>query len=517
VRRLLAAAVLLAAPLVATPLLAQTHSETITVEVVDVPVYVIAPNGPVTNLTKSDFELYVNGKRQTIDYFDTIDFTTSQRSTANAPAPPPRDVRDRRMFLLMFDLMFSRPVALARAQRAAVEMIRHAAPTDYFAVATFTASRGAQFASAFTNDAIASQRAVLQLRPSDAHDGLGLAIAGTDKDFVNATAGLPTAGDASPSGVSGRDAEAMATLQEIAGVGADLREMPVKRLIESQVANLGDIAKRLAPLEGYKHVVFLSEGFNHEYATGLKPKLLGPPPVDAQLFRLMDEMNRAFHAAGVLVDTVDLGLRDAASSDVLVNESLSMIANGTGGQFIHNRPNTVEALGELSRRTSTGYRLGFRPHDAKKGENAIDVKVHNVPASAVVSYRRGFSTTPAPASANVDPLRLADILLNDTPQTGVAPKIGFGERPYLLVAVPSAPLLAQSEHQPAAVRVLLYVFDAHRNVVAFKEKALTVPADAKGDLVIRTALKLGSGAYTAKALLIAGEAVGFNKQNFRIP
>jgi hypothetical protein len=97
VKKLLAAAVL------AFPLFGQTRSETITVEVIDVPVYVYNAQGALQNLKKDDFELYVNGKPQTIDYFDSIDFRAPATGEA-APAPAvTRDIRDRRLFLLILD------------------------------------------------------------------------------------------------------------------------------------------------------------------------------------------------------------------------------------------------------------------------------------------------------------------------------------------------------------------------------------------------------------------------------
>jgi VWFA-related protein len=510
VKRLLAAVLIAAAPL-----LAQTHSESITVEVVDVPVYVIGPRGPVSNLTKNDFELFVNGKRQQIDYFDTIEFNTTAR-TPSAAAAPPRDIRDRRLFLLMFDMTFSRPNALSRAQKAAVTMLRHAQPSDYFAVATFSATKGAKFVTPFTNDLIVNERAVLRLRPSDARDPLGVAISATEHDATVALGGEQTL-QAQPA--DGKDAAAEAELQQILDTGADLRQMPVKRLIEPQVTDLSAISTRLSHLEGYKHVIFLSEGFSSYYATGARPNLgMGKAPdVDAHLIRVMDDMAKAFRAAGAFIDTIDLSVREATNSDPLVNESLSMLARSTGGQFVHNRNNLVEAFNEITTTTGNGYRLGFKPVDAKKGDNTIEVKVRNVPASTIVSYRTGFSTTPAPAKANIDPLRLADILLNDTPQSGIAPKIGFGQRPYLLIGLPAQALVAQNNGRPVDARVLLYIFDANRNAVDFKEKRLTIPPDAKGDLVIRNAMKAGSGSYTAKALIVAGDNVGFNKQSFRIP
>jgi VWFA-related protein len=143
---------LLAAAILAFPLLAQTHSETITVEVVDVPVYVYNANGALQNLKKDDFELYVNGKPQPIDYFDPIDF----RAPANTEAAPtpvvPHDMRDRRLFLLVLDCAFTQPAAVDRARKAAAAMIDASAPADYFSVATFTSKHGLDVLVPFTND-----------------------------------------------------------------------------------------------------------------------------------------------------------------------------------------------------------------------------------------------------------------------------------------------------------------------------------------------------------------------------
>src|SRR5664279_3881989 len=76
------------------------HHEVATVEVVQVPVYISVNGHAVTGLTKDDFELYINGRRQAVDYFDTIDF-------AALPAETTSDPRQRRLYLLTFDLRFS--------------------------------------------------------------------------------------------------------------------------------------------------------------------------------------------------------------------------------------------------------------------------------------------------------------------------------------------------------------------------------------------------------------------------
>src|SRR5262249_5235862 len=118
--------------------------ESVTVEIIEVPVYVSTATGkPIRGIAREAFKLFVNRKEQPIEYFDAVDF-----ATASAPAAPDavRDLRQRRLYLLLFDQCFAQPSKLARAQRAAASLVAKSNPsTDSFAVATYTSSKGVQF------------------------------------------------------------------------------------------------------------------------------------------------------------------------------------------------------------------------------------------------------------------------------------------------------------------------------------------------------------------------------------
>jgi VWFA-related protein len=503
-------AIALLSAVLAVPLLAQTHSESITVEVVDVPVYVYGANGPIRNLTKGDFELFVNGKRQEIDYFDAIDFTAAAPAAASGPAPeaaapqPPRDLRERRLFLLIVDTAFSRPAALDRARKATAAMIEHAAPSDYFAIATFTSKHGVQLAVPFTNNHAVAMRAALALQPSSAHDPLALAMSSNEYAIVQAILDddSPRAGG----GGGGPEAKDPFSSGGFLTAEAENSLAPAKRLIEDQMNDFAAIAERLRPLQGYKRVVLFSEGFN-PYLAYMNTRAIDPRLIDA-----MHGMATSFRSAGAVVDTIDL---DPQRGGVM-NDALHFIAAETGGQFITHENDVHAALNRIEANSAVGYRLGFRmPHDAKKGDNTIDVKVRDVPLGTRLSFRRGFSTVPASPS-NADGLRLADVILNDVPQSGIAPRIAFPEKPYITVEVPARELLAVSNGLSVQADVLLYIFDAKGIVVEFKEKRFTIPGDAKGDAVVRDALKLPAGKYVAKALLRVGDSLGFARQEFAL-
>lgn len=499
---------LLAVAILALPVFAQTHSETITVEVVEVPVYVYNANGALQNLKKDDFELYVNGKPQSIDYFDPIDFRAPAKTEA-APVPVvpvvPHDIRDRRLFLLVLDCAFTRPAAIDRARKAAVSMIDASTPADYFSVATYTSKHGLELLAPFTNDHVVARRAAMALQPSATHDPLAITISATEREnaevmaIVNDDSGSRAGADPNDAGIG----------PLMGAAAADNAKMPIIRLIEDQVTDFNAIANRIAPFEGYKHVIVMSEGFSR-----------GVTYSEARLMQDMKAMANAFRNAGAVVDTIDLGstLTDSGFRDSLENDVLHLMARETGGQFVQHENNLATALNRISTASAVGYRLGFNmPKNARKGDNTIDVKVRNVPSGTTVSFRRGFSTTITKPPAS-DGLRLADVILNDVPQSGIAPLIRFTQRPYVEVVVPVQQLLAANGGKAVNADVMFYVFDAKRAVVEFKEKKFMIPSDAKQDIALRDSLNLApGGAYTAKALLRAGDSLGFTKQAFAIP
>ncbi|MGH9420151.1 MAG: hypothetical protein ACRD3J_09265, partial [Thermoanaerobaculia bacterium] len=124
--------------------------ESVTVEVVQVPVYITTSDGkPVTGLTKDAFQLSVDGNPQPIEYFDEVDFAAAPSGQQAVERPR----RERRLYLLLFDLTFGTPARIARAQKAAREAVANSNPaTDFFAVGTYSSTRGVHFLSPFLSD-----------------------------------------------------------------------------------------------------------------------------------------------------------------------------------------------------------------------------------------------------------------------------------------------------------------------------------------------------------------------------
>jgi len=409
-------------------------------------------------------------------------------------------------------------------------MVDHALPSDFFAVAAVTGV-GIKFIAPFLREHDAIRRAILQLAPSKSHDGLALSITPSERGMAETWRASPQ-DQAAGGGKAGGEDPLPELLEATKALAAD-RELNLAR---DRIEGYGDVAARLRGLEGFKHVILFSDGY----------------PVDlGSAYTSVKSMARLFQSANVYLHTVDLtpmatGSDPSADSPVDTtpqvrvsenpellgdpnidwfapkqsiipaseNESLYAMSNATGGTWIHWTNLIAPALGELSASYSAVYRLGFKPAGARKGSNDIDVKVKNLPSGARVSFRRGFSATVPSKTAALDPFLLADIIQNDTPQSGTPPEVSVVGR-RIEVAVPIVQLSREFGSVKGA-QALLYVFDSKGVPVVSRQKTFTIEPRASQDSVFRQTLDLTPGSYVAKVLLRVGDSLAFVRKPFEI-
>jgi VWFA-related protein len=503
---------------------AQSQRETTTIEVVQVPVYVTDVQGSVAGLAREDFVLTVNGVRQPIDYFDVIDFGKVSRAQT-------RDPRQRRLYVLVFDMLYSNPNAVQRAQKAARAYVDAAGDSDYFAIASYTSRKGLQLVVPFTRDHETLRYAVSRLQEVNMLDPLRLALAeGLTAERM--------------SGNDRQDGERSADRIDDISAIRELLVDPQRRLIGDQLDDLGNLATRLAPIEGQKHVVLLSGGFNNSILHGVNfaqnmrrgdIQLMGqtrtvsplsPAAVTVSEPSLIGReriMSRRFAAAGVFLDAIDInGVPGAWSNST--NEGLFTLAHDTGGSVVYNRNDLHEALDHLSDLQRVAYVLGFKSHDTGKEQNAIHVSLRNH-TGVDVTYRPSYSATLPTPSAN-DALRIADILENDLPQTGITVRssvVAEAGNARIDVEVPSRELLAVGGGTTVEGEALIYVYRGDA-VVAFRQKGLTVDA-ARADAALAGApihitddVPLPPGTYAVKVVVrVKGaEALGFARSDVQV-
>jgi VWFA-related protein len=483
------------------PIVARAQlTEKITVEVVDVPVYVYRDGVPVKGLGRDDFELFVNGRKQPFEYFDVIDDAVhgSARADEVAPVVP---IRERRLFLLVFDLAFSHPGAISRAQTAALELLGNAGEGDFFSVATFSARRGLDYVVPFTVDRLQVRHAIQGLGFSAARDPLGLIVGPPPAFMLKLEPELP------PEVFFMENAAASVVTGDVV---RNFNRERAKRNIEHQITELASIGERLAPLKGTKHVVLLTPGFSGNTVTDMARGRGGKPPAaDSRILEQLEGMYRRYQAAGVFLHTLDTeGIR--IGGDALNTQSLHLLASGTGGQVISNRNDLGVALAELVSAQRTGYLLGFRPRTTRSGYNKIVVKVKDARGTSV-RYRRGFSSEPVPVDVS-NGIYLADIILHDVPQTGLNARIdALGKQ--LILRFPLQAMAAQLGGGGKA-DVLLYITDPHNTVVDFHQRQIEVPSLGAKVGMLTLNLDLPKGDYIAKAILRVGDAIGYSRLPF---
>ena len=496
--------------LVASAVQAQQLSDQITVNVVEVPVYVTRYNGqPVRGLTKDDFELFVNGRPQPVEYFDSIE----PAQQAGDGARP--ELHRRRLFVLLFDDLSSSLISIHRAKIAAQKYVESAPFGDVFAVAV-TTRRGIQFAVPFTTDRVAVLRAITTLRTSAAGDAFSLAT--LEAERVRWSGDDSAGNEWDPPGVQSsftyRSRDIFAERQQ-PRVGAE-EWLSIHR--ERSIRQLGTLAERLAPISGIKHVVLLREG-------------MATPAGFPERFEML-RTHQKYRDAGVILDAVDIaGLQAPWSSEDTgllkdPKQLLLELTAETGGTV-------APTLDSLRRTQSITYILGFRPPVQGKKWNSIDVRMHDKPLGAIVQHRRGYSSEPAADDTN-ESLFLADVLLNDIPLRGVsvdldvqredAEATGVAEA-TVVAQVPGIELLALGAHDMTTMDVYLYVLDENDVVASWTQLRLNVDLAKGRDFLvsnpytIRQKFKLGPGRYSAKALVqvVGSDAKGFQRASFEIP
>jgi hypothetical protein len=214
-------------------------------------------------------------------------------------------------------------------------------------------------------------------------------------------------------------------------------------------------------------------------------------------------MTEAFQSADIFLHALDL----KGVHSLMGSYGLNALATNTGGKFVHNRNDLGDALVDLTDSLRHGYVLGFRPTGAKAQHNTIEVKVRNIGRGAQVKYRKGFSGTPRESDVQ-DGLYLADVVLNDVPQTGTPAELEMAEGNKLLVRVPLRPLAAQLGKRGTA-ELHIYIFGKDGVALGFNRKTIDVTADATGQQSFFVSLP--EGATVAKALLRVEDSLGFSR------
>ena len=381
-----------------------------TVNEVLVPVVVRDAQGhSIGGLTKDDFQVFDNGKAQTITGF-LIVHRDIEDAAANSPASAPDSAESpsvsqlnlptQRFVVFLFDDYNLKSVDLPSVRDAAIKALDSSlAPADFAAVLSTSGAN-----SGLTRDHEKLKQSIRDLKAN--------ALLRSDEHScftVDYYIGDRISNKSDVLALQAQTLEVARCLRNVTPEAAETiarsgAERAVQLGEQSSLANLGAVrlilARLMAPLPGQHILVLISPGF---FAPGSESATLQSEILD--LAARSNTVINTLDARGLYTTNPDAQVkrRDDSASQRLIDQYrnssmeansgvMEELADGTGGTFIHNNNDLEGGMKTLVSGAEYRYVLAFSVTNAKRRvHHALKVKVDQ--PGLTVQARRGYSAS----------------------------------------------------------------------------------------------------------------------------
>lgn len=524
----------------------QRFAERTDVVLVEIPVQVERNGEPVRGLTIGDFEVRDGRKKAQIVALDVVDLTAPVDDTDVIVG---LSAAARRHFLFLFDLSLSDPARIVQAQQAAIQLAESGLhPSDLAAVATYSSRTGVALRLGFTADRrqleVAIRTLGLQQLVHRVADPLSLTLT----DLASSTRGPDEAALAASRGID-TEAEIAEVVREIEG---EITAAGRRNQLLAFASGLTELGRMLGAVEGRKHVVLLSEGFDASalLGTGVRSseereriERVSEAAAEGRIWEVGDDerfgstedqgflrkMAEEFIRADCTIQSVDIGgLRAGGAATGAATDSgavgmgqdgLFLMADQTGGGFYRNFNRLDEAMNRMLARTSVTYVLAIQPDKIKRDGafHRLKVKLTKNVKGARLTHRPGYFAPKPAAEVTVleKKLSIAGLVLGGQEGGSVggavlaaAYDVG-ADRAHVpvLVEVDGATLLDGVAAGTVPTQIYVYGIDREGSVVDFFTRALGLNLAELGPTLRRTGLKywghleLPPGDYTLRVVV----------------
>ncbi|HET9229438.1 MAG TPA: VWA domain-containing protein [Thermoanaerobaculia bacterium] len=530
------AVVLTLAATLAPPAFAQ-FSETADVVVVEVPVQVLDKNGePVRGLTAADFEVSEGRKKLPVTGFEVLDLEVEAAKTADE-----MPTAARRHFMILFDLSFSEPKSILKARQAAADLVSSLHPTDLVAVATYSQQNGPQLILGFTPDRRQAKLALetlgLPKLMDRGPDPLRLAM--TDmREQVKASQSRGS--DGIERRIGDMDTVVLEELEHLTVESDRANATVIANKINAFTRSFADLARIMNGVQGRKHVVFLSEGYDSSVISGTASDedqaAMSEAAMSGNIWEVesdkrfgstsagndVEQMLTAFRQSDCIIQAVDIGgLRDSGERNARGRDALLQMARGTGGEIFENFNDLSTAMDKMLKRTSVTYVLAVQPESLKMDGafHKLKVELKNG-KNGRVSHRAGFyAPKPAAQTNPMERLFSTASQIMSGEESGpvgasvmVAPFRGGDGLAYVpvVVEVDGPSLLAGGKGTALPAEIFVYAMDEAGNVQDFLTQTMGLDLAKVQGILQQSGLKffghldLPAGRYSVRVLVRNG-------------
>ena len=348
----------------------------------------------VPNLKKEDFQLYDNRKLQNISSFSieapekrtasAMASTTAEDSSSSADVADGKAVvLPQRFASMVFDDVHLSMADAVFVRDSATRFFGALAASDRVSLSTTSG----QLTQEFTDDHEKLSKALLGILPHPL-TGQGLhdcpEVSYYQADLIVNKSDVQALGvatdDALQCAFSG-DTRMIAAAQSLAQAAAN--RMVAQGDNETQYAyrHLEDVVRRLASMPGQRILVLVSPGFISSTLQSEASEMVDRATRSNIVINTIDA--RGLYAPDVGGDIADpphdsyrtAGYKTSyrVAAQLAQQDVLAQLADGTGGNFYHNRNDVDEAMREAGAAPAISYLLGFSPQNLK-----IDGRFHTL-------------------------------------------------------------------------------------------------------------------------------------------
>ncbi len=517
--------------LIALPLHAQQQPQPFTgkidVTLVNVDVTVTSHGEPVRGLTRDDFEVFEDGRRQEITSFDAVEQASPVAGAAAPDAAQPADPRFRRRVLVIVDnrntSVFRRNLALTRLESFIDD---HFSGGEYdWSIALI--DRRVRLFLPSTSDKTSIHAALDTIRAARGHPRESM-VADEATRGSAAPRFVPTPPDEPMTLRSEQRAEERGAFLERFNVAGELT------IAADTNSAIVEALRAFATTTGKKIVLLLTTdlGTNDFSSTPSSWRFAETPLAAARIRNILrDCLIREANASNVnlyIINTEGLAPGDMQGAAMTDNATLYWVARETGGRLMPGN-DLADSMRTFDTVSSNFYSLAYKP------AHGDDMKYHRIavrlkrPGRYLLQYRDGYSSIPV----NVQIERALGTTLSalvQSPSLSVSATsravrtAGGGVVVPIDVRIPLKDLQFTPEAEVWRAHVDLYVsiFDSEGKNLALRRFTTTATspsaAAVEGDLIHNATVTLMSGKPHTIVLAVhdrTTDAVGIARQVVR--